>query len=190
MSSQDSVRPETGQPQSGSPWGGGNPAARRPWTVVTAAIIAVVMAVLQLLAAFTYFFMSVSWANRGDNWVSGIPGSGLWDEEIPGYRFLKRDFPDFASVTFFGTAAFVGAVLSGLLIWGAITALRGKTGNTLIAATLAALVVDVILDLIITDTYMYILTHVILAGGILLLLIVRSSRRFFALRRSTPVSNV
>lgn len=153
------------------------PITRRPWTVVAAAAIAIVMAVLQLLAAWTYHYMSGCWAHWGRNWVSSRPGSDC-NREIPGYRFLKYDFPHFAaSAKFFELAAAAGVILAGLLIWGAVAALRRKKNTILIAAAVSALVVDVALDLIITKTYGYLVLHVILAVVIVVLASVRTKPR-------------
>ena len=90
------------------------PATRVPGTVIVAAVVAILT--IAPYGLFSFVFLSAA----SDNYVVDS------DREAS------------------GVAAFVDLVSAGLLIWGAVAALRGRTRKILFFASLAALILVII----------------------------------------------
>jgi hypothetical protein len=133
----------------------GSPGTGRPGQITAAAVIAFVMAALQLLAAIGY----ISLAGLLNSYAAGIY-----------YSFL--------SPAVLYILALLSVAFGALLIWGGLLVMQGKTNKILFFTAIAAIVVSVISNIAV-HSYGYAVGSFILPGVILFLLWQQPNKDWF-----------
>lgn len=143
-------------PAYGAPpaYGGGAPAATRPGQITAAAVIAFVMAAFQLFAAIGNFSLAAT-INQYT--------AAYWAFVSPGVLYAL---------------AVVNLVFAGLLIWGGLTTMQGKTNKILFFTAIAVMVVGVLTNIMVHN-YAFAFLPVILPGIILFLLWQQPNKDWF-----------
>jgi hypothetical protein len=131
--------------------------ATRPGQITAVAVIAFVMGAFQLYAAFSNFTVATS--------------IGLYLGFAPGVLYVL---------------AFVNLILAGLLIWGGLTTLQGRTNKILFWTAVAVLVCGVIFNIMVRN-YGLLFLPIILPGIILGLLWQQPNKDWFVAQGGTTV---
>ena len=136
----------------------------RPGAVTAAAVIAFIIAGLEVLGALLAF-------------VAGVGYSNLTQSQ-------KDQMPAMASSGTFYLMGLFELVFAGLLIWGGVAAIQGKTNKILFFVALAVAVLNVVY--LFVGGYLSIV-GVIIAVVIMVLLRQQSSKQWFLSRGGTAV---